>query len=67
MLGNTWGSDAFVDYLCCMLQARNVAITVRTIIVGLMYLATFIFSANALGLTGGLAKWLCCENCLFQP
>jgi hypothetical protein len=35
-----------------MLQARNVAITVRTIIVGLMYLATFIFSANALGLTG---------------
>lgn len=37
----------------CAAQARNVAITVRTIIVGLMYLATFIFSANALGLTGG--------------
>lgn len=34
-------------------QARNIAITVRTIIVGLTYLATFIFSANAVGLTGG--------------
>jgi hypothetical protein len=38
--------------LCRAVQARNIAITVRTIIVGLMYLATFIFSANALGLTG---------------
>lgn len=36
----------------CAVQARNIAITVRTIVVGLMYLATFIFSANALGLTG---------------
>lgn len=33
-------------------QAANIAITVRTIIIGLLYLATFIFSANALGLTG---------------
>lgn len=33
-------------------QARNIAITVRTIIVGLLYLATFIFSANAVGLSG---------------
>lgn len=37
-------------------QARNVAITVRTIIVGLMYLATFTFSANALGLAGALLR-----------
>jgi hypothetical protein len=36
----------------CPLQASNIATTVRTIIVGLVYLATFIFSANALGLTG---------------
>lgn len=43
-------------------QARNMAITVRTIIVGLMYLATFIFSANALGLAGehSRAVWLVC-------
>jgi hypothetical protein len=32
--------------------ARNIAVTVRTIIVGLLYLVTFIFSANTLGLTG---------------
>lgn len=32
--------------------AANIATTVRTIIVGLVYLATFIFSANAVGLTG---------------
>lgn len=38
----------------CAVQAQNIAITVRTIIVGLLYLATFIFSANALGLTGEL-------------
>jgi hypothetical protein len=40
---------------CCghvCLQASNIATTVRTIIIGLVYLATFIFSANALGLTG---------------
>lgn len=34
--------------------ARNIAVTVRTIIVGLLYLVTFIFSANTVGLTGGL-------------
>lgn len=34
------------------LQAANIAITVRTIIIGLLYLATFIFSANTLGLAG---------------
>eukprot|EP00882_Tetradesmus_deserticola_P026028 GHRQ01028635.1.p6 GENE.GHRQ01028635.1~~GHRQ01028635.1.p6 ORF type:complete len:105 (+),score=43.77 GHRQ01028635.1:2731-3045(+) len=38
--------------MCVALQAQNIATTVRTIIVGLVYLATFIFSANALGLTG---------------
>ena len=30
--------------------ARNMAVTVRTIIIGLLYLVTFIFSANAVGL-----------------
>jgi hypothetical protein len=30
--------------------ARNMAITVRTVIQGLVYLATFIFAANGLGL-----------------
>mmetsp|Transcript_31114 Transcript_31114/g.69136 ORF Transcript_31114/g.69136 Transcript_31114/m.69136 type:complete len:331 (-) Transcript_31114:737-1729(-) len=32
--------------------ARNISITVRTILLGLSWLATFIFSANALGLMG---------------
>ncbi|GLI68962.1 hypothetical protein VaNZ11_013490 [Volvox africanus] len=32
--------------------ARNIAITVRTIIIGLCYLATFIFAANGVGLAG---------------
>jgi hypothetical protein len=32
--------------------ARNIAVTVRTILIGLLYLITFIFSANAVGLTG---------------
>ncbi|KAG2443033.1 hypothetical protein HYH02_009448 [Chlamydomonas schloesseri] len=32
--------------------ARNIAITVRTIILGLCYLATFIFGANGVGLAG---------------
>lgn len=36
--------------------ARNIAITVRTMIVGLLYLVTFIFSANTLGLAGGLCR-----------
>ena len=35
------------------LQARNISITVRTILLGLSYLATFIFAANGLGLAGG--------------
>eukprot|EP00850_Spirogloea_muscicola_P011937 SM000076S21758 [mRNA] locus=s76:108244:109311:+ [translate_table: standard] len=30
---------------------RNLTITVRTIITGLLYLATFVFAANSLGLT----------------
>jgi hypothetical protein len=34
------------------LQARNISITVRTIILGFGWLATFIFAANAVGLTG---------------
>ncbi|GIL99396.1 hypothetical protein Vretimale_4566, partial [Volvox reticuliferus] len=32
--------------------ARNIAITVRTILLGLCYLATFIFAANGVGLAG---------------
>jgi hypothetical protein len=32
--------------------ARNIAITVRTIITGRLYLVTFIFSANTVGLAG---------------
>jgi len=32
--------------------AHNMAITVRTIIIGLLYLITFIFSANTVGLAG---------------
>ena len=36
------------------LQARNISITVRTLIQGLSWLATFIFSANAVGLLGEL-------------
>jgi Na+/H+-dicarboxylate symporter len=40
------------------LQASNIATTVRTIIIGLVYLATFIFSANALGLTGDALQWM---------
>eukprot|EP00891_Asterochloris_glomerata_P004812 jgi/Astpho2/4812/Aster-x0214 len=40
--------------------ARNISITVRTVAQGLAYLATFIFGANTLGLTGlavQLAFW----------
>lgn len=36
------------------LTARNMAVTVRTILLGMLYLVTFIFSANAVGL-GALA------------
>jgi hypothetical protein len=32
--------------------ARNIAVTVRTILLGLLYLATFIFGANGAGLAG---------------
>ncbi|KAK9811259.1 hypothetical protein WJX72_000726 [[Myrmecia] bisecta] len=32
--------------------ARNITVTLRTVIQGLSYLATFIFAANAVGLTG---------------
>lgn len=37
-----------------VMQARNISITVRTLIQGLSWLATFIFSANAVGLLGEL-------------
>ena len=39
-----------------ILQARNISITVRTLIQGLSWLATFIFSANAVGLLGELLR-----------
>ncbi len=32
--------------------ARNIAVLVQTVVRGLAYLLTFIFGANALGLTG---------------
>ncbi len=32
--------------------AKNITVTIRTAVGGLAYLATFIFGANALGLTG---------------
>ena len=38
--------------LLLLIQARNIAITVRTIIIGLSYLVTFIFAANGVGLAG---------------
>jgi len=53
--------------------ARNIAITVRTIIVGLLYLVTFIFSANTVGLTGagggglGALLWVLCSPCAVCP
>lgn len=31
---------------------RNITITIRTVVQGMAYLATFIFGANTLGLTG---------------
>ena len=36
--------------------ARNITITVRTLIQGLSWLATFIFCANAIGLFGELYR-----------
>jgi len=60
-----------LNVLCSCLQARNIAITVRTIIVGLMYLATFIFSANALGLSGAASGRVlspgCCDTLWLLP
>lgn len=40
--------------------ARNMSVTFRTAIAGLAYLATFIFGANAAGLTGDMriVGWL---------
>jgi hypothetical protein len=32
--------------------ARNISITVRTILLGISWLATFVFAANSLGLLG---------------
>ena len=40
------------------LTARNITITVRTIVRGLSYLLTFLFAANTVGLTGeALLSW----------
>ena len=55
--------DAAVNY-----TAHNVTVLVQTIARGLVYLATFIFSANALGLSGASCAlsraWrLCCVHC----
>lgn len=46
--------DAFLDKQTLPEQytARNVAVLVQTVCRGLVYLATFIFGANSLGLTG---------------
>lgn len=40
-------------------QARQISITVRTIVSGLAYLATFVYAANGTGLMAlGAQKWL---------
>ena len=39
-------------FTCPDIQARNISITVRTILLGLSWLATFVFCANAVGLFG---------------
>ena len=36
------------------LTARNITITLRTVVRGLSYLLTFLFAANTIGLTGEL-------------
>ncbi|KAL6746604.1 hypothetical protein V8C86DRAFT_2937500 [Haematococcus lacustris] len=38
--------------------ARNISITVRTILLGLSWLATFIFAANSIGLSALTVQWL---------
>ena len=48
--------------------ARNMSVTFRTAIAGLAYLATFIFGANAAGLTGDpspqLLPWKSAKGCI---
>ena len=53
------GVDAYFDRQAMPDQftARNITVTVRTITRGLAYLATFIFGANAVGLSGALLSW----------
>ncbi len=53
------GVDAYFDRQAMPDQytARNITVTVRTITRGLAYLATFIFGANAVGLSGAPLSW----------
>ncbi len=50
-------------HMCLVpLQAKNISITVKTMAVGISYLATFIFAANSAGLLGearGAARGAC--------
>ncbi len=48
------GVDAYFDRQALPNQytVRNITVTIRTVTQGLAYLATFIFGANAVGLTG---------------
>ena len=48
--------DAFFDAkeLPSQYTARNIAVLIQTVVRGLVYLATFIFGANAAGLTGAV-------------
>ncbi len=39
------------------LTARNITITLRTVVRGLSYLMTFLFAANTVGLTGEIYPW----------
>jgi hypothetical protein len=51
------GSDGACHCRCrACAQAKNISITVKTITVGMAYLATFIFGANSAGLTGEHAR-----------
>jgi hypothetical protein len=46
------------DVVFCQ-QARQITITVRTIVSGLAYLATFVYAANGTGLCAlAVQKWL---------
>lgn len=45
-------TSSAASFLSRLPQARNISITVRTIILGLGWLATFIFAANSVGLAG---------------